>query len=241
METPKGEYLFVRRMIPGRATRDILAEILPKLVADLPWPKSMRWGSRGFPFVRPIHWIVALFDGSVIPFELAGIRSGNRTRGHRFMAPGDVEVSGVEDYLRKVEKGRVIIRPEERMKQVETAVLKAAEAVSGNPVIDPELLSTVTNMVEYPTAVCGGFDAGFLAIPGSRPHHGHEEASEVLCLAGQGRAPDAQFRGGEQHHGKRPDGRQKRSRAGAEGAGSRMRASSSARTGRSPCWRGWRA
>ncbi|MEW6669041.1 MAG: glycine--tRNA ligase subunit beta [Thermodesulfobacteriota bacterium] len=165
VETPRGEYLFVRRMIPGRPSRDMLAELLPRLVADLPWPKSMRWGSRGFPFVRPIHWIVALLDGSVVPFELAGIRSNNRTRGHRFMGPRDVEVSGVEDYLRKVEEGRVIIRPDERMKQVETAVLKAAEAVSGVPVLDPELLATVTNMVEYPTAVCGGFDPAFLSIP----------------------------------------------------------------------------
>jgi glycyl-tRNA synthetase beta chain len=165
VETPKGEYLFVRRKTPGRATQDILSEALPKLIADIPWPKSMRWGNRGFPFVRPIHWLLALHDGKVIPFEVAGIRPGNRTYGHRFMAPASIEVKGVQDYLEKLADVHVILRREERSGEVEKAVLSAGRAVSGNPIIDPELLATVTNMVEFPTAVCGGFDRAFLSLP----------------------------------------------------------------------------
>jgi len=163
--TPRGEYLFVSRKIPGRPTVEILSETFPKLIADMPWPKSMRWGNRGFPFVRPIHWILALHDGEVIPFEVAGIRSGNQTRGHRFMAPQIVEVIGIQDYFGKMAEGRVIVNPGQRAGMVEAAVLKAAQAAGGAAVIDPELLSTVTNMVEYPTAVCGSFDRSFLAIP----------------------------------------------------------------------------
>jgi glycyl-tRNA synthetase beta chain len=165
VETVKGEYLFVRKTIPGRDTLEILPEMLPKLISEIPWPKSMRWGREGFPFVRPIHWILALFEGGVIPLEVAGIRSGNRTRGHRFMSSGDVEVAGVEDYLQKMRDRSVILDQEERRRRVEEVVLGAAKAGSGAPVIDPELLSTVTNMVELPSAVFGAFDRAFLRIP----------------------------------------------------------------------------
>lgn len=165
METPRGEYLFVRRKIPGRATIEILSEMAPRLLSSIPWPKSMRWGREGFPFVRPIHWIVALFQGEVIPFEVAGIRTGRTTRGHRFMTPGSIEVAGVKDYLEKMAGNHVILDPEERMRLVEKEVLESAHAASGSPVLDPELLSTVTNMVEFPSAVFGSFDEDFLRIP----------------------------------------------------------------------------
>ena len=109
IETAKGEYLYVKTKVPGRPTREILAEVLPKVIADIPWPKSMRWGSFGVPFVRPIHWVVALFNGEVIPFEIAGVKSGNSTRGHRFMAPEAVEVLDVKGYLEKMKKSFVLI------------------------------------------------------------------------------------------------------------------------------------
>ncbi|MBW2017040.1 MAG: glycine--tRNA ligase subunit beta [Deltaproteobacteria bacterium] len=164
-ETPKGEYLFVRRRIEGKPTLDVLPEILPSLVAEIPWPKSMRWGSLGFSFVRPVHWILALFEGKVIPFETAGVQSGNRTRGHRFMSPEAVEVSGLEDYFQKTRERYVLIDPGERSRIIREAVASAAGTVSGIPGEDPELLATVTNMVEWPTAICGGFDRSFLSLP----------------------------------------------------------------------------
>ena len=165
LETPKGDYLFVKRSIPGRPTAEVLSELFPRLLADIPWPKSMRWGSEGFPFVRPIHWMVALYNGLVVPLEVAGIKSGDSTAGHRFMAPGMIQVSSLEDYLTKLEKSFIILDPKERTGRVQAVVAKAAAGVSGVPIRDEELASTVANMVEYPSAVCGSFDKAFLAIP----------------------------------------------------------------------------
>ncbi len=165
LETPKGEYLHFKRKMPGRPTIELLSEILSELIANIPWPKSMRWGSGGFSFVRPIHWVLALFNGEVIPFEVAGVRSGNKSRGHRFMAPQIMEIDDFQDYLRKMNEGSVVIDQREREGEVEKAIITAAKTVSGTPMRDPELLSTVTNMVEYPSAICGGFDKAFLNLP----------------------------------------------------------------------------
>ncbi|MGD9031011.1 MAG: glycine--tRNA ligase subunit beta [Desulfobacteraceae bacterium] len=165
LKTPKGEYVFVKRTIPGRTTREILSEVLPRLISDIPWPKSMRWGELDFPFVRPIHWVLALFGGEVICFEVAGVKSGNKTRGHRFMAPQTMEVADLQDYLRKMKESSVIIDHEAREKEVKKIVMSAAKTVSGTPAMDPELLSIVTNMVEFPSAVCGSFEKEFLNIP----------------------------------------------------------------------------
>jgi len=165
LETPKGVYLYIKRKMPGRLTITILSEVLPKLIATIPWPKSMRWGSQEFSFVRPIHWVLALFNGTIIPFEVAGVTSGAQTRGHRFMAPQSMEIEGLEDYLQKMNESSIIINQKEREDRVEKAVITAVKTVSGLPVIDPELLFTVTNMVEFPSAICGGFDKAFLAIP----------------------------------------------------------------------------
>ena len=165
LDTPKGEYLYVKRKIPGRPTIDLLSEFLPELIANIPWRKSMRWASGRFSFVRPIHWVVAIFDGKVIPFEVAGVRSGNKTRGHRFMASQFIEVGDLQDYLRKMTKSSVIIDRREREGKVEESVINAAKSVSGTPIEDPELLSIVTNMVEFPSAICGSFDKSFLNLP----------------------------------------------------------------------------
>jgi glycyl-tRNA synthetase beta chain len=165
LQTPKGEYLYVKRRIPGRPTPDVLTEVLPRIISDISWPKSMRWGSIGFPFVRPIHWLLALFQGNVIPFQIAGISSENKTRGHRFMAPRILEVTNLQDYFRKMAESSVVINQEERKHAVKEAVTKAAKAVSGTPMEDAELLSTVTNLVEFPSAVCGSFDEAFLNLP----------------------------------------------------------------------------
>ncbi len=165
LETPKGDYLFVKRSIPGRPTPEVLSEIFPRILADIPWPKSMRWGSEGFPFVRPIHWMIALYHGSVVSFEVAGIRSGNITAGHRFMAPRMIQVKSLDDYLVTLRNNFVLLDQKERAGKVEAVVAKMAADVSGVPIKDEELVSTVANMVEYPSAVCGSFDKAFLSIP----------------------------------------------------------------------------
>lgn len=165
IETSKGEYLHVKRMTPGRPTCEVLAEILPRLIAAIAWPKSMRWGDRAFAFVRPIHWILALFGGRVIPLEIAGIKSANTTRGHRFMAPEAVMVRGFRDYEEALKARHVLIDHAERAERIREGAAGAAQAFSGSPIIDTELLATVANMVEEPSTLCGAFDPAFLAIP----------------------------------------------------------------------------
>ncbi len=165
IETPKGEYLYVRQNFPGRPTIDILAEALPGLISGIKWPKSMRWGSVGFAFVRPIHWIIAVLGGKVVPFEVAGIKAGRSTTGHRFMSPEFMEVSDVRDYLEKMKKGFVLIDQSEREKTVERLCREAARDAGGEPAQDGNLLATVANLVEYPSVVCGHFDQSFLELP----------------------------------------------------------------------------
>ena len=165
LETPRGEYIYVKRKMPGRLTIDILSEFLPELIANIPWPKTMRWGDGEFSFVRPIHWVVALFNEEIISFEVSGVRSGNKTRGHRFMAPQFMEVYDLQDYIRKMKKSSVIMDCREREGAVKKCVIKTAKIVSGIPIEDPELLSKVANMVEFPSANCGGFDKAFLNLP----------------------------------------------------------------------------
>jgi len=165
IETPKGEYLFAKRHVPGRNTAEILEEVFPELISRIPWPKSMRWGTVGYSFVRPIHWVVALFGGKPLSFDVAGVRSGDTTRGHRFMAPDALPVYDVEDYLQKTRRSYVLIDQKEREDILAKAVVEAAASVGGIPSDDPELLATNANLTEYPSVVCGGFDEAFLSIP----------------------------------------------------------------------------
>lgn len=165
LETPKGEYLYLKKDIPGRSTGEVLSELLPEVIRDIPWPKSMRWGAVGFLFARPIHWITALLDGVVVPFEVADVRSGSSSCGHRFMAPEVFDVRGIDDYLEKIANAKVVVDPEARKDKVSGIVKAAAETVSGEAVLDSDLVDTVAHLVEFPSAVCGGFDESFLSLP----------------------------------------------------------------------------
>jgi glycyl-tRNA synthetase beta chain len=165
IETPKGDYLYVKQEIPGRPTLEILSERLPGIIGEIPWPKSMRWGEVGFSFVRPVHWILCLLGGLVVPFEVAGVQSGSTTRGHRFMGPEAVNVSNIADFLKVMEGAFVVLDPRERQRVVVKAARDAAASVGGVPADDPELVQTVANLTEYPTAVCGSFEKAFLDLP----------------------------------------------------------------------------
>jgi len=165
INTPKGEYLFVKRTVHGATTYDVLKREIPKLISHISWPKSMRWADIKFSFVRPIHWILCLLDGKVVPFEIAGVKSGNITFGHRFMAPYQIKINGTKDYLSKVKEAYVIVDPEERKRMVWEGVKKEAEKIGGVPEQDKELLNSVSNLVEYPFPVCGSFEERFLTLP----------------------------------------------------------------------------
>lgn len=163
--TDKGEYIGARKKITGEETRSLLADIIETFILSIPFQKSMRWMNLEIRFARPIHWILALYGGEVLSFKLENIRSGGSSRGHRFMRPECFEVRDFEDYLKKAREHFVIVDPEERKKIIVEAIEQAARSVSGKIVLREELLEEVNYLVEYPTAVCGGFDRDFLQLP----------------------------------------------------------------------------
>jgi glycyl-tRNA synthetase beta chain len=174
VETPKGEYLAVLKEEKGRPASDLLEELLPRLISSIHFRKSMRWGDLDVRFARPIHWIVALFGGDVVPFSFGEVKSGNESRGHRFMAPGTFKVSGLADYLDKTEKAFVIVDQDRRKEMIMEQVNKLDASVSGLKIVTEDLFETVTYLdlletinylVEYPVGLMGSFDEEFLSLP----------------------------------------------------------------------------
>jgi glycyl-tRNA synthetase beta chain len=158
--TPKGEYFVYRRHNPGRPTVDLLAESIPSLILGMQWPKSMYWtgGKSGPRFIRPIRWIVALLGGQVIPFEIAGVRSGNVTRGHRRLGASHIPVT-VDSYESELRKNFVILSSDERRGKI---IMEAASLAAKH---DDDLVETLTFITEYPTAIRGDFDPAYLELP----------------------------------------------------------------------------
>lgn len=164
--TPKGEYLAATITKKGRASREILADLLPKEINSIYWPKNMYWRKPNEKFVRPVRWIVALLDEEIVPLEFDGIHAGNSSRGHRILndAPVRVPRAGAE-YVRVLESAKVLGR-EEREKQIRKSLDAATRAIPGARWReDKELLDTVVNLTEYPSAILGSFDIEFLALP----------------------------------------------------------------------------
>ncbi len=165
VETDRGLYVAIRRELPGRPTRDVLAELLASWLSGLHFPKSMRWGSAEITFARPVHWILALLGDEVVPLTFAGIRSGRQSRGHRFHHPDAFDVMDAEDYFRKAREARVIVDPEERRRMVLEGAEAAARELGGRPLADEDLLETVIHLVEYPVPVAGSFEERYLELP----------------------------------------------------------------------------
>jgi glycyl-tRNA synthetase beta chain len=161
----KGDYVAVVKQETGRPTAELLAEILPRLVANIQFRKSMRWGVLDVRFARPIHWIVALFDGLVVPFSFGNIQSGSQSRGHRFMANQPFPVRDFAHYLEECERHFVIPDPERRKEIIRCEVERVAQGTGGSVLSDEELLEQVTYLVEYPSAVHGTFSPEFLQVP----------------------------------------------------------------------------
>jgi glycyl-tRNA synthetase beta chain len=165
IQTEKGDYLFAVKEEPGKPIIEFLPFLFPKLVLSIPFQKSMRWAEVPIRFARPIHWILALFGGEVVPFEVGNVRSGNITYGHRFMHPGAIEVKDFKSYLEKMREVSVIVDPAERKKKIEEEMIREGASVSGRVLEDEELLNEVNFLVEYPVALCGSFDPAFLSLP----------------------------------------------------------------------------
>jgi glycyl-tRNA synthetase beta chain len=158
-KTEKGEYFSFRKQVKGRSTAEILAEALPAMVTGLYFPKAMYWtGKGGVRFIRPIRWIVALLGDEVVPFEIAGVKSGNTTRGHRVLGSKDPITVTVQTYEQKLRDNGVIVRAAERRAKIEAGLGVGIER-------DEALLQTLTYLTEFPSTIHGGFDPQFLELP----------------------------------------------------------------------------
>ena len=163
--TEKGEYLVSRKKIIGAETKTLLPQIIPALIAALPFRKSMRWADFELRFARPIHWLLALYGGETIPFALENIQSGNLSYGHRFLSPAPFKVSSLANYRAGTRGNFVIADPEERRRIILADAEKEAQSLGGKVFYDQDLLDTITYIVEYPTVISGSFDVAYLALP----------------------------------------------------------------------------
>lgn len=164
-DTPKGRYVTARRVLLGAPAEQILPEVCIALIEGLSWRKSMRWADRPERFVRPVRWIVALLGGDVLPISFAGVTAGRDTHGHRFHAPDGISLATPAEYEAALERARVLPNRSQRRGRIaeQIADLEAKEGARILP--DEALLDEVTNLVEWPVAVCGGFDERFLEVP----------------------------------------------------------------------------
>src|SRR5581483_10080201 len=159
--TGKGEYYTFLRKIEGRATKDILAEALPGVIPKIYFPKTMYWtGKSGPRFIRPIRWIVALLGSEVVPFEIAGVKSGKTSAGHRRLGSSEIGIN-IKDYELQLRSNYVILSAAERRQKIEQGI--ADLGVKIKP--DPALLETLVYLTEYPTPIAGSFDESFLELP----------------------------------------------------------------------------
>src|SRR3979411_468792 len=172
----KGDVYIALIEKPGRATLDVLADMLPVIIRTFPWPKSMRWGERSakpgaLNWVRPLHSIIATFgleteQPDVVKFVIDGIEAGQTTYGHRFMAPAAIDVRRFEDYEAKLQAAKVVLDPQARKDIVLAEAKTLAQAQNYELVEDQALLDEVAGLVEWPVVLMGSFDQDFLSIPG---------------------------------------------------------------------------
>jgi glycyl-tRNA synthetase len=164
-EIDGGKYVAAVVKQKGRPTPEVLADALPKLVESIKFEKSMRWNDSGVAFSRPIRWVVALLGDMVIPFEYAGVLSGNVSRGLRPYGSPDIMIPSADTYFDVIRAAGILLDMEERKASIVEQVNEAAALVSGEAIIEEGLLNEVVNLIEMPTAVMGGFNEEFLSLP----------------------------------------------------------------------------
>lgn len=161
----KNGYVYAVVHETGKETAELLKTLLPELICALSFPNNMRWGSLEFKFIRPIRWLVALFDSEVIPFEVANVTSGRVSRGHRFLSQGDFSIAEADDYEKDCEAQYIIVDPEKRKAMIRAQIEAVAKENGGRAEITDDLLEEVLYLVEYPTALCGRFEEKYLQLP----------------------------------------------------------------------------
>jgi glycyl-tRNA synthetase beta chain len=161
----KGEFYFAVIKKKGRPAAEVLKEIIEKALAELPWPKSMRWATNPTRWVRPLHGILCVFDGKVVPVQFAGVTAGDKTLGHRFLAPGEITAHTFADYAAKLRKAFVIVDPAERLELIRKGVVDLAAKENLTVREDVGLLNEVIGLVEWPVPLLGTIDAAFMDVP----------------------------------------------------------------------------
>ncbi len=165
VETPKGEYVAATVKEKGVPLVEVLADKLPLLVSDIPFPKTMRWEESGFLFARPIRWLVVLHGDEVVPVTIAGVTSSRESRGHRILHPELVAIPSPSRYEAILKEAFVIVSPQERKLLIDEEIQRVTDEVGGKILPDPGLVDQVSFLVEYPHAICGSFDKRYLALP----------------------------------------------------------------------------
>lgn len=164
-EDKKGQYYVARLDRPGRATADIIAEAVPEIVRNFPWPKSMRWGDGDLTWVRPLQSVLCCFDNEVVPFDIAGLASSDETRGHRKSSVGAIRARNFDKYVIGLTAAKVMLDAEARKDLIAADARTLCEAQGLMLVEDQGLLAEVSGLAEWPIVMMGGFDAKFLALP----------------------------------------------------------------------------
>lgn len=158
-------YIYAETKTAGVPAKDIVTEMLPQLITGLNFPKSMHWGNLDAKFVRPVRWLVALLDEDVIPVEFATVQSGNVTRGHRFLGADEITIKNAASYVDTLKENFVMVDQDARRELISKQLHDMAASKNASIVWDDDLLEEINYLVEWPTALCGGFDESYLALP----------------------------------------------------------------------------
>lgn len=158
-------YIYAETKTAGVPAKDIITDMLPQLITGLNFPKSMHWGNLDAKFVRPVRWLVALLDEEVIPVEFATVQSGNVSRGHRFLGADEITIKNASSYVDTLKENFVMVDQDARRELISKQLHDMAASKNASIVWDDDLLEEINYLVEWPTALCGGFEESYLALP----------------------------------------------------------------------------
>lgn len=196
-------YIYAVKHLAGQPVSGLLPAMLTDIIHALPFPKNMRWADYDFRFVRPIRWLVALLGSEVIPVEITDVHSGNKTRGHRFLSTGEVELKNAADYVQTLADNYVVVEQDKRKAMILQQVTELARSEGGVAEVIPDLLEEVTYLVEYPTALCGHFEEKYLSLPKEAvitPMREHQRYFPVMDADGKLLAKFITVRNGGKEH-----------------------------------------
>lgn len=184
----KDGYVYAMVHEEGKEAAELLQAVLPELICGLSFPNNMRWADLEFKFIRPLRWIVALYDKEIIPFEVAEVKSGRVSRGHRFLSEGDFAIADADSYEKACEEQFIIVDQNKRKTMIREQIEEVARANGGKAEITEDLLEEVLYLVEYPTALCGKFEDKYLKLPPEAvitPMRDHQRYFPVKDAAGR--------------------------------------------------------